>query len=137
MAPSLFDAPPGPVLASATDWVTGTLLGDLAVGLCVIAVAFFGLMLMTGRLAFRDGLRVALGCFVLLGAPLIAGGLRSMAEVAAPAGPPTEPVVAATPFAAAAVQLRSLRRSFAAAGLKRAALENSTPIFPHWPGASG
>lgn len=32
-------------------------------------------MMMTGRLAFRDGLRVVLGCFVLLGAPVVASGM--------------------------------------------------------------
>ena len=47
----------------------------------MLAVAFVGLMLMTGRLAVRDGLRVAVGCFVLLGAPLIASGLRGVVEV--------------------------------------------------------
>lgn len=100
VAPSLFAAPPAPVLAAASDWVTATLLGDVAVGLCVIAVAFVGLMLMTGRLAVRDGLRVVLGCFVLLGAPLLAGGLRGLADEAGGGGAPVEPAVAATPVPA-------------------------------------
>jgi type IV secretory pathway VirB2 component (pilin) len=80
IAPSLFDLPSGAILPTASDWVTGTLFGGLATGLCVLAVAFVGLMLMTGRLAVRDGLRVAVGCFVLLGAPLIASGLRGVAD---------------------------------------------------------
>ena len=82
-APSLFDAPAGPVLPSAAQWVTGTLFGDLAVALCVIAVAIMGMLLMIGRLTVRDAARVILACFVLLGAPLIATGLRMTATEAA------------------------------------------------------
>lgn len=74
------------MLGSAGDWLTGTLLGSVAVSLCVIAVAIVGLMLMTGRLAIRDGVRVAIGCFVLLGAHVIAGGLHSAANEAVPVG---------------------------------------------------
>lgn len=89
VAPSLFGPPASPVLTSAADWVGGTLFGGVAVTLCVIAVAFVGLMLMTGRLAVRDGLRVAIGCFVLLGAPIIAAGLHDAAfEPAPPAALP-------------------------------------------------
>jgi len=59
---SLFDAGTEPVLPAATGWVTDTLLADVAIGLCVLAVAFVGFMLMTGRLAIREGVRVATGC---------------------------------------------------------------------------
>lgn len=83
---SLFDAPTGPVLSSASGWVTAMLLGSAAISLCIVAVAIVGLMLMSGRLAIRDGVRVAVGCFVLLGAPVIASGLRSAADEAAPVG---------------------------------------------------
>jgi type IV secretory pathway VirB2 component (pilin) len=93
VATSLFDAPAGPVLPSAAEWVTGTLFGDVAAGLCVLAVAFVGLMLMSGRLAARDGLRVVIGCFVLLGAPLIAAGLRSTAEEATMARSAGQPAI--------------------------------------------
>jgi len=84
---SLFDSRGDPVLPVATDWVAATLLGSIAVGLCVLAVAFVGLMLMAGRLAVRDGLRVVIGCFVLLGAPVIAAGLRGAADEAYSAQP--------------------------------------------------
>lgn len=97
IAPSLFDAPVTPVLPSATDWISATLFGDVATGLCVLAVAFVGLMLMTGRLAIREALRVALGCFVLLGAPLIAAGLRGVAQDTVAAGAPLEPAIHASP----------------------------------------
>lgn len=84
VAPSLFDAPLSPVLQAGSDWIGGTLFGSLAVGLCVIAVAIVGLMLMSGRTAVREGARVVLGCFVLLGAPVIAAELRGFAAEAEP-----------------------------------------------------
>jgi type IV secretory pathway VirB2 component (pilin) len=80
MTPSLFDAPSAPVLPTAAGWLTGTLFGQVAVILRVFAVALMGLLLMTGRLSVRDAARVVLACFVLLGAPLIAAGLRSAAD---------------------------------------------------------
>lgn len=61
--------------ADAIDWINGLLLGSLAVGLCVIAVALVGMFMLSGRLPVRQGMRVILGCFILLGAPLIAAGL--------------------------------------------------------------
>jgi type IV secretion system protein VirB2 len=97
VAGSLFDAPPGSPMTSATDWLTRALSGNLAISLCVIAVTFVGLMLMTGRLAVRDGLRVALGCFVLLGAPVIAAGLRTAADATWPGSTPHEPLPESSP----------------------------------------
>lgn len=48
------------------------LFGGVALGLCVIAVAIIGLIMLSGRLPVRRGMQVAVGCFVLLGAPAIA-----------------------------------------------------------------
>ena len=87
IAASLFEGPTEPVLSVAAGWVTGTLFGTLATVLCVLAVAFVGLALMSGRLALRDALRVAIGCFVLLGASTIAAGLRTMADEAVSSSP--------------------------------------------------
>jgi type IV secretory pathway VirB2 component (pilin) len=87
-APSLFDPPAASVFAAAGQWVTGTLLGGVAVSLCVIAIAFVGLRMMTGHLAARDGLRVVIACFVLLGASTIAGGMRRAADEASQPGAP-------------------------------------------------
>ena len=86
-------------MSTAADWLTGTLMGTVATALCIIAVGFVGLMLMSGRLAVRDAARVVLGCFVLLGASIIAQGLRDVTSDAAPpvpvenaaAYPPTPP----------------------------------------------
>jgi hypothetical protein len=82
-------------LSAASDWLTGTLFGGLATGLCVVAVAFVGLRLMAGDMAVRDGLRVVLGCFVLLSAPVIAFGLQGAAGGAVP---PAETIATATPL---------------------------------------
>ena len=102
VARSLFDPPSAAVLPATSEWVTGTLFGGLAVSLCVLAIAFVGLMLMSGRLAIRDGARVVIGCFVLLGAPLVAAGLRGVADEASqavPGGPVTiEPPPAPAPL---------------------------------------
>ncbi|MBT2134660.1 TrbC/VirB2 family protein [Croceibacterium sp. LX-88] len=97
IAPSLFDAPPSSTLVSASDWVSGTLFGSLAIGLCVIAVAFVGLLLMAGRLPVRNAVSVTIGCFVLLGAPAMAGALRGLAEVTAPTPAIIEPHAEPTP----------------------------------------
>jgi type IV secretory pathway VirB2 component (pilin) len=97
---SLFDAPATPMLPAASEWVTGTLFGDVAASLCVIAIAIVGIMLMIGRLAIREGVRVALACFVLLGAPAIAAGLRSAADDAAGA-PALDPTTVPAPLSSA------------------------------------
>jgi type IV secretion system protein VirB2 len=97
VATTLFERPTAPVLPAASDWVTATLFGEIAVALCVLAVAFIGLLLMTGRLAVREGVRVILGCFVLLGAPVIAAGLYSAAGSAAGSSVAGTPVIHAEP----------------------------------------
>ena len=50
-AASLFDAPPAPVLPATASWVTDTLFGEVAVILCILAIAFVGIQWMSGRLA--------------------------------------------------------------------------------------
>ena len=78
---------------AAIGWVNAVLIGELAVGLCVMAVAIIGLLMLTGRLPVRKGARVILGCFVLLGAPAIAGELMQVWPVAEPAARPVPMVV--------------------------------------------
>ncbi|MFT4248158.1 MAG: TrbC/VirB2 family protein [Pseudomonas sp.] len=67
-----------PIL-SALDWIQGTLLGNVATAVAVIAVAVVGLMMLTGRINWRFGATVILGCFVLFGATTIVAGIRSAA----------------------------------------------------------
>jgi type IV secretory pathway VirB2 component (pilin) len=98
MTPSLFDAPQGSALSAATDWLAGLLAGPAAAALCVVAVAIVGITMLSGRLAIRDGARVILGCFILLGAPLLAAEFRGFADDAAGVAAAAEPSPAAQPL---------------------------------------
>lgn len=77
---SLFDRPGQPVLGAASDWTQGALGGSLATALCVIAIAMLGLLLLTGRLRVRRSANIVLGCFLLLGAGLLATQLQQLAS---------------------------------------------------------
>ena len=99
-AQSLFEPQGNSAIANAAAWISGTLLGSLAIGLCVIAVATIGLITLTGRLPVRRGMRVVLGCFVLLGAPTIAAAFCALWSEAAPPVPP--PILETSPESARA-----------------------------------
>jgi type IV secretory pathway VirB2 component (pilin) len=71
----------GPIVA-AVGWLQGTLLGNVATAVAVIAVAMVGFMMLTGRLNWRFGITVIVGCFVLFGASAIVSGIQSTAMVA-------------------------------------------------------
>ncbi|MBA4163086.1 MAG: hypothetical protein C0510_00415 [Erythrobacter sp.] len=94
-AQSLFEPQGSSAIADAAAWISGTLLGSLATGLCVIAVAAIGLMTLSGHLHVRRGMHVVLGCFVLLGAPTIAAAFSALWSEAAPPVPP--PMIETTP----------------------------------------
>jgi type IV secretion system protein VirB2 len=67
------------VILTAVDWLQGTLLGNVATALAVIAVGATGLMMLTGRIDWRRGGVVILGCFVVFGAAAIVAGIRTVA----------------------------------------------------------
>jgi type IV secretion system protein VirB2 len=67
------------VIVSAVNWLQGTLLGTVATVVAVIAVASVGFMMLTGRINWRHGGVVILGCFVLFGAASIVAGIQSAA----------------------------------------------------------
>jgi type IV secretion system protein VirB2 len=69
------------VLVSAVNWLQGTLLGTIATVAAVIAVATVGFMMLTGRINWRYGVTVVLGCFILFGAASIVAGIHSAATV--------------------------------------------------------
>lgn len=73
-------------IANSVSWLADTLLGELAITLCVVAVALVGFSMLTGRLSLRRGARVVLGCFILLGAPLLAANLTGLAQDSSPTG---------------------------------------------------
>ena len=67
------------VILNAVTWLQGTLLGNVATALAVIAVGATGLMMLTGRIDWRRGATVILGCFIVFGAAAIVAGVRSVA----------------------------------------------------------
>ncbi|MEO7277362.1 MAG: TrbC/VirB2 family protein [Sphingomicrobium sp.] len=68
----------GPIIG-AVNWLQGTLLGNVATAVAVIAVAAVGFMMLTGRLNWKYGATVVVGLFILFGAASIVGGIRSVA----------------------------------------------------------
>lgn len=70
----------GPIV-SALMWLQGTLLGNVATAVAVIAVAMVGFMMLTGRMNWRFGATVIVGCFVLFGAGAIVSGIQRTAMV--------------------------------------------------------
>lgn len=68
----------GPIVG-AVHWVEGTLMGTVATVAAVIAVAVVGFMMLTGRMNWRHGITVIVGCFVLFGAASIVAGIRAAA----------------------------------------------------------
>jgi type IV secretion system protein VirB2 len=70
----------GPIVA-ALSWIQGTLMGSVATAIAVMAVATVGLMMLTGRMNWRFGATVILGCFILFGAGAIVSGIRSAAAL--------------------------------------------------------
>ncbi|MCB5426028.1 TrbC/VirB2 family protein [Altererythrobacter sp. CC-YST694] len=68
----------GPIV-SALLWLQGTMLGNVATAVAVMAVAAVGFMMLTGRLNWRFGATVIIGCFVLFGAASIVAGIQGAA----------------------------------------------------------
>ena len=66
-------------IVGALTWLQGTLLGTVATIAAVIAVATVGFLMLTGRMNWRYGATVILGCFILFGAASIVGGIRTAA----------------------------------------------------------
>jgi type IV secretion system protein VirB2 len=68
----------GPIV-NALAWMQGTLLGNVATAVAVMAVAAVGFMMLTGRMNWRFGATVIVGCFVLFGAASIVSGIQAAA----------------------------------------------------------
>ena len=69
------------VIINAMQWMHGTLLGTVATVVAVIAIASVGFLMLTGRVNWRHGAVVILGCFILFGAASIVAGIRSAATL--------------------------------------------------------
>ncbi|APG62061.1 type VI secretion protein [Sphingorhabdus lutea] len=68
----------GPIVA-ALSWLQGTLMGNVATAVAVMAVAAVGFMMLTGRMNWRFGGTVVIGIFILFGAGTIVAGIQSAA----------------------------------------------------------
>ena len=66
-------------IAGARYWIEGTLMGTVATVAAVIAIAAIGFMMLSGRMNWRYGATVILGCFILFGAASIVAGIRQAA----------------------------------------------------------
>jgi type IV secretory pathway VirB2 component (pilin) len=99
--PSL-DAPP--VIEAAVDWFHMTLLGTIATTTAILAIAFVGLLMLTGRIDVRRAAQVVVGCFIIFGASTIANGILAALNGRGAASPeiaaaPLPPPVLAQPSA--------------------------------------
>ena len=68
----------GPIV-NALGWLQGTLLGNVATAVAVMAVAAVVFMMLTGRLNWRFGATVIIGVFILFGAASIVAGIQQVA----------------------------------------------------------
>ncbi|MDC0886820.1 TrbC/VirB2 family protein [Altererythrobacter sp.] len=68
----------GPIV-NALGWLQGTLLGNVATAVAVMAVAAVGFMMLTGRLNWRFGATVIIGTFILFGSASIVAGIQQAA----------------------------------------------------------
>jgi type IV secretion system protein VirB2 len=80
LAQATLDPAGSNAILGAVNWVQGTLLGAVATSVAVIAVAGVGFMMLTGRMDWRRGAMVILGCFILFGAAAIVAGIRTAAQ---------------------------------------------------------
>lgn len=121
MADTLSNPAGSAALVDAAQWIQGTLLGTLATSVAVIAVAWIGFGMLSGRINLQRGATVILGCFVVFGAPVIAAGLMKMGGTGnsgvvvtapvPPSPPPPRPTPTSTPkpydpYAGASVPIR-------------------------------
>lgn len=101
------DSPSAVVVA--VHWLQAALVGSVATAAAVIAVAWIGLLMLTGRIELRRAASVILGCFILFGASSIAQGIlaglqenSTLPEVVEEPPPPSYPPVAPSAPKAAA-----------------------------------
>jgi type IV secretion system protein VirB2 len=104
--PSLADPSGLGSLSAAVEWLQGIMLGTVATTVAVVAVAAVGFLMLAGRIDWRRGVTVIVGCFVLFGATSIVAGIRGVAgdgvePPAIPANLPPPPVAPPSPAPAA------------------------------------
>lgn len=106
-------------LAQAAVWLSSVMTGAIGSILAILAIAGIGAAMLRGSLALRQGARVVLGCFILFGAQVLAGGLVRLASVSPPEREPYDlppapqivlpqtPTTDADPYSGASVPISS------------------------------
>lgn len=61
----------GHSLSDAMSWPLSLLSGPLSLSIASVAVVCFGMLLLDGRIRWRRGISVVLGCFLVFGAPTL------------------------------------------------------------------
>lgn len=74
---SLSDPTGAHPLVAAVSWLQQALLGTIAQTVAIVAIAWIGLSMLSGRINVRRGVTVVAGCFTLFGATTIVTGLQS------------------------------------------------------------
>jgi type IV secretory pathway VirB2 component (pilin) len=65
---SLSDPSGQNAMVNAAQWINDALLGSVATTIAIIAVAFIGYMMLSGKVHWRRAVSMIVGCFVLFGA---------------------------------------------------------------------
>jgi type IV secretion system protein VirB2 len=65
----------GSPIAESVEWVRDLLTGSVGTSVAALAIAWVGFSALQGRISWREGARVVLGCFILFGSPVIVAGL--------------------------------------------------------------
>ena len=79
-APAMAQSTPGSgPIENALGWIQGTMLGNVATAVAVMAVAAVGFMMLTGRVNWRFGATVIIGVVIIFGAASIAAGIQGAA----------------------------------------------------------
>ena len=108
--------PADAAIPAAVEWAVGTLLGSVATGVAVLAVAFLGFGMLAGRIDWRSGVRLVLGIFILFGAPMIVRELMALARDGE-AGAPSQMAAGAFPQLPAVHENAPLDDPYAGAGI--------------------
>lgn len=64
-------------IPSAVSWTLDLLVGQAGTAVAVLAIGFIGFQMLGGRIRFRRGVEIIMGCFIVFSASVIADGLTS------------------------------------------------------------
>lgn len=85
--------PAGSVFVEAINWVEAVLLGPVAFAISVVGIALVGFLMLQGRIDWRRGATVCVGCFLVFGSRSVVLPILNIAQPVQPplATPPELP----------------------------------------------